>query len=79
MDTLEEVYEILYVPSIIDGVKKREIREGWKKCVQFRGRFFRTYSVFPSIVLMAWLQTKYGQIWLAVQARTFGYGRRISG
>jgi len=31
MNTLDRVHEILYVPSIIDGFKTREIRENWEK------------------------------------------------
>jgi len=47
LNTLEEVQEILYVPSIIDGFKTREIREAWKKYVQLRGLFFLECALVP--------------------------------
>jgi len=47
MNTLEEAKEILYVPSIIAGVKTRGIREAWKKCVQFKGLFSERALFFP--------------------------------
>jgi hypothetical protein len=60
---LEKVHEILYVASIIYGVKTREIREGWEKNASYSAlslSFSRLCSAFPSVVLMAWLQTNRG-------------------